>query len=279
MIRSVLPDLARAPGLIAERGLSLGRPMHLLATTSSTNDDAKRGAAEGASHGATWVAEAQTAGRGRQGRSWLATPGESILASVLLRARCPPARLPPIALVAGLAVRDAVARAAPQARVTIKWPNDVLVEGRKVAGILVEAITVGARVDAVIVGMGINVHARDFPPDLEARATSVALVSGHPPDRGELLADALAGLDRDLHVVLERGLGLFRARFESADALRGLVVRNDSGEDRDYGIASGVDDEGRLLVRREDGTLVRWGAGEVHFASVSQSLSQAKATI
>jgi BirA family biotin operon repressor/biotin-[acetyl-CoA-carboxylase] ligase len=273
MIRSVLPDLARAPELIAERGLALGRPMHLLSTTSSTNDDAKRGAAEGASHGSTWVAETQTAGRGRQGRSWLATPGESILASVLVRVQCAPARLPPIALVAGLAVRDAVARAAPKAAVAIKWPNDVLVDGRKVAGILVEAITVGMRVDAVIVGLGINVHSRDFPPDIAARATSVALVSGHPPDRAQLLADALGALDRDLHVVVERGLGLFRARFESADALRGLAIQNDSG---DQGVASGVDEDGKLLVRRTDGSFARWVAGEVHFAPVSHSVSQRK---
>jgi BirA family biotin operon repressor/biotin-[acetyl-CoA-carboxylase] ligase len=268
VIRSVFPDLARAPALVAERGLTLGRPMHLLATTSSTNDEAKRAAADGAPHGSTWVAEAQTAGRGRQGRSWLATPGESILASVLVRAKCPPARLPPIALVVGLAVRDAVARAAPEARVAIKWPNDVLVEGRKVAGILVEAITVGARVDAVVVGVGINVHSREFPPDLASRATSVALVSsnsGHPPDRADLLADALGGLDRDLHVVVERGLGLFRARLEAADALRGLVVQSDSGE---QGVASGVDDEGRLLVRRlNEDTTTRWAAGEVHVVS------------
>jgi BirA family biotin operon repressor/biotin-[acetyl-CoA-carboxylase] ligase len=282
IVRSVLPDLARASALVAERGLILGRPMHLLATTSSTNDDAKRAAGNGAPHGSTWVAEAQTAGRGRQGRSWLATPGESVLASVLVRTGCPPARLPPIALVAGLAVRDAVARAAPEAHVAIKWPNDVLVEGRKVAGILVEAITVGARVEAVVVGMGINVHSREFPPDVASRATSVALVSSHPPDRAELLVDALAGLDRDLHVVVERGLGLFRARLERADALRGLVVQNDIGEANEAnqrGVACGVDDEGRLLVRREDGATVRWGAGEVHVVPVSQPVLQGKATI
>jgi BirA family transcriptional regulator, biotin operon repressor / biotin---[acetyl-CoA-carboxylase] ligase len=293
MIRSVLPDLARAPALVAERGLTLGRPMHLLATTSSTNDEAKRAAAEGAPHGSTWVAEAQTAGRGRQGRSWLATPGESILASVLVRAKCPPARLPLIALVAGLAVRDAVARAATGARVAIKWPNDVLVEGRKVAGILVEAITIGARVDAVVVGMGINVHSRAFPQDLASRATSVALVrdaggdatddvSSHPPDRADLLADAIGGLDRDLHVVVDRGLGLFRARLASADALRGLVVQSDIGDAHDAherGVASGIDDEGRLMVRREDGSIGRWAAGEVHVVPVSHSLSQGKVQV
>jgi biotin-(acetyl-CoA carboxylase) ligase len=101
----------------------------------------------------------------------------------------------------------------------------------------------------------------------------VALVSRQPPDRAELLADALEALDRDLHVVVERGLGLFRARFESADALRGLLVQSDSGE---RGTASGVDEDGRLLVRRSEGTFSRWVAGEVHVVPVSQSVSPEK---
>jgi BirA family biotin operon repressor/biotin-[acetyl-CoA-carboxylase] ligase len=259
--RGIAIDLREAPSLVAARGCSLGRPMHLLATTTSTNDEAKRGAKEGAPHGATWVAEQQTAGRGRQGRSWIAAPAENLLFSVLARVACPPARLPPIALAVGLAVRDAVAAAAPGANVTIKWPNDVLVDGRKIAGILVEAITAGSRVEAVVVGVGINVHTREWPPDIADRATSVTLVSRTPPDRAALLADVLAALDRDLHVVVARGLGLLRARLEAADALRGRAVRSDAGE---RGVASGIDDDGRLLVRRDDGVLAHWGAGEVH---------------
>jgi BirA family biotin operon repressor/biotin-[acetyl-CoA-carboxylase] ligase len=265
--RRVSPDLARAAALVAERGGTLGRPMHLLAITSSTNEDAKSAAREGAPHGATWVAEEQEAGRGRQGRTWHSPRGENLLASVLARLACPSARLPPVALLAGLAVRDAVARAATGARVGLKWPNDVLVADaagwRKVAGVLVEAITVGQRVDAVVIGFGINVHTRDFPPDLAERATSVGLVSQEPPDRAAILADVLASLDRDLHVVVQRGLGLFRTRLEESDLLRGRLVRSDSG---DAGVACGIDDEGRLLVRREDGILARWSAGEVHLA-------------
>jgi BirA family biotin operon repressor/biotin-[acetyl-CoA-carboxylase] ligase len=237
------------------------------------------------------VAEQQLAGRGRQGRSWHSAPGENLLVSVLARTECPPARLPPLALVVGLAVRDAVSRAAPGVDVGIKWPNDVMVRGappgialdakrierggrhgtvlRKVAGILVEAITVGARVEAVVIGIGINVHAREFPPELADRATSVALCGGAllppppPPDRGEILADVLATLDRDLHL-LPRGLGLFRARLEAADLLRGRPVRVDSG---DAGVACGIDDDGRLCVRRADGVLAHWSAGEVHIVS------------
>ncbi len=244
--------------------MSLGSPLHRLATTTSTNDEAKRGARAGAPHGATWVAEEQTAGRGRQGRAWVSPRGENLLFSVLLRVDCIPSRLPLVAIVAGLAVRDAVARSAPQADVRIKWPNDVLVGPKKIAGILVEAITAGPRIEAVVVGAGINVHTRVFPEDLAERATSVSLVSSEPPDRDAILAHVLEGIDHDLHVALARGLGIVRARVDTADALRGKRVRNDSG---DAGVASGIDDEGRLLVRRDDGVLTRWSAGEVHLVT------------
>jgi BirA family biotin operon repressor/biotin-[acetyl-CoA-carboxylase] ligase len=265
-VARVGPDLQRAPGLVAARGYALGRPMHLLESTSSTSDEAKRAAREGAPHGATWVAEQQTAGRGRQGRAWVSPRGENLLFSVLLRVQCPPSRLPPLALVAGLAVRDAVARAVPRAAPLIKWPNDVLVDGKKVAGVLVEALTVGSRVEAVIVGIGVNVHTRHFPVDVAPQATSVALLSsgGPVPDRAEILADALAGLDRDHWVVAARGLGLVRARLQAVDALRGRRVRNEGGGE---GTAAGIDEDGRLIVQRDDGVVLRWSAGEVHLVS------------
>jgi BirA family biotin operon repressor/biotin-[acetyl-CoA-carboxylase] ligase len=154
----------------------------------------------------------------------------------------------------------------------MKWPNDVVaVEGgamKKLGGVLVEAITTGSRVQAVIVGIGLNVHARHFPDEIAGRATSVALVSGGattPPERAELLADILAGLDRELHLVLSRGLGLLRARMDEVDVLRGREVEN-TLESSSRGVAQGIDDEGRLVVKLEgrEGRLVRWSAGEVH---------------
>jgi BirA family biotin operon repressor/biotin-[acetyl-CoA-carboxylase] ligase len=265
MRAQVLPDLTRARALIAERGIALGTPLHLLSETTSTNDEAKRGAKAGEPHGATWVAESQTSGRGRQGRIWVSPRGENLLFSVLLRLTCPPARLPPLALVAGLAARDAIARAAPGRDVRLKWPNDVVVEHKKVAGVLVEAILQGSRVDAVIVGIGINVHTRDFPDEIATRATSIALLasgSNAPRDRGEILADVLAALDHDVELAASRGLGLVHARLTGADALRGERVTSEAGE----GTAEGIDLEGRLLVRSDEGILARWGAGEVHLA-------------
>ena len=263
MIR-VLPDLLRAADAILARGGELGHPLHVLGETTSTNDEAKHAAKSGAPHGSTWVAESQLGGRGRQGRAWFAAPGESLLFSVLLRMPCPLSRLPQLALAAGLAVRDAIG--APS---LLKWPNDVVVRDgaslRKIAGVLVETTMTGRTVDAVVVGIGINVHTRHFPEELASRASSVSLVmqatrpASDPPDRAELLADVLARLDREVHLVASRGLGLLLARLQEADALRGQRVRSDQGE----GTACGLDAEGRLLVKSDDGVVARWGAGEV----------------
>ncbi len=259
--RGVGHDLVRAPEAIAERGITLGKPLELLDETSSTNDVARRAAKNGAPGGATWVAEVQTAGKGRQGRAWISPRGENLLFSVLVRLRCEPSRLPPLALVAGVAVRDAVARAAPAADVRLKWPNDVLIEGRKVAGVLLEATLAGKRVDGLVVGIGINVHTRVFDPAIASLATSVALHAGAPPDRAEILADVLQGLDRDLELCAHRGLGLVHARLQAADALKDHAIRTDDGR---HGVADGIDVDGRLRLRQQDGTLVRLAVGEVH---------------
>jgi BirA family biotin operon repressor/biotin-[acetyl-CoA-carboxylase] ligase len=260
--RGVGEDLERARELILAKGGLVGRELHLLADAESTNDEAKRAAKSGAPHGSVWVAEVQTKGRGRQGRLWVSPPGENLLFSVLLRLDCPPARLPPLALVAGLAVRDAVARAAPKAQPKLKWPNDVLVVGRKIAGVLVEATLSGKRVEAVVVGIGINVHTRVFPEELEDRATSVGLVAEAPLDRGVLLADVLEGLDHDMALAADRGLGLVHARLTAADALVGTRVRAEGVE----GVARGIDLEGQLVIERDDGVRVRVASGEVQLS-------------
>jgi BirA family biotin operon repressor/biotin-[acetyl-CoA-carboxylase] ligase len=227
-----------------------------LVETTSTNDEAKRGAKEGAKHLTVWVAESQTSGRGRQGRTWSSPRGENLLFSVLLRITCPPARVPLVALVAGLAVRDAVAKViARPDDVKVKWPNDVLVADKKIAGILVESSIQGTKVDHVVVGIGVNVHTRNFPDELASTATSVSLEGGEC-DRDALLERIVENLDHDVEHVVHRGLGLVHARLERADYLRGREL--DVG-----GIADGIDDDGRLLVRKPDGVLVRLSSGEV----------------
>lgn len=256
-------DLAAAPRLIDERGITLGKPLELFAETTSTNDVAKNAARAGAPHGATFVAEIQSAGRGRQGRSWVAARGESLLVSVLMRVHCPSYRLPTLSLACGLAARDAIAHFT-SAEPKLKWPNDVLIAGKKVAGILVEGVLSGDNVTAVVIGVGINVHTRAFPDELATIATSVALNakpdSPRAIDRAELLADLLAGLDRDVALVAARGVGIVHGRLTRFDALAGQAVASEEGE----GIARGIDLEGRLVVEREDGSFVHFRAGEVH---------------
>jgi BirA family biotin operon repressor/biotin-[acetyl-CoA-carboxylase] ligase len=245
---------------IAERGITLGKPVERFDEIDSTNDALKRAAKHGAAHGTLYVAESQTRGRGRQGRTWLGERGESILASVLLRIDCEPRKLPPLALVAGLSARDAIGGAAK-----IKWPNDVLIEGKKVAGILVEAVLTGTRVDAIVVGVGINVHQRSFPAEIGGIATSVALHSKDQPDRATILADFLAGLDRDIGHVAARGLGLVHARITAADALAGRRIKLEDGS---FAEALGIELDGTLRVRRDDGAIVRLASGEVHLTMV-----------
>jgi BirA family biotin operon repressor/biotin-[acetyl-CoA-carboxylase] ligase len=271
-------DLSRVAEILAARGGSLGSVVSVVAETGSTNDDAKQGGRSGAPHGSVWVAESQTAGRGRQGRTWVSAPGESLLFSVLLRLGCLPARVPPVSLVCGLAVRDAVARAlgvAADGDVVVKWPNDVLVRGardgvlRKVAGVLVESALAGAKVEQVVVGIGVNVHARALPDEVAAVATSIAIEraarggNGEELDRAELLADILAGLDRDVAHVAHKGLGRVHARLMTHDALAGREVESIGDEGALRGVASGIDVDGRLLVTREDGTIQRISSGEM----------------
>jgi BirA family transcriptional regulator, biotin operon repressor / biotin---[acetyl-CoA-carboxylase] ligase len=220
----------------------LGRPRVHLRATSSTNDRARALAAAGAPHGTLVTAGEQTAGRGRQGRTWAAPPGSALLCSLLLRDYDP--LLP---LRAGLAVADLAGPAA-----LVKWPNDVLLDGRKLAGILVEA---RPQDGWAVLGIGVNVAVdlRDLPPDVRDRAATL----GRPRSRLEsTLAELLRALERRLAEPPDATLAALRAR----DALRGRPVTWASGE----GVGAGIDDAGALVVRLPDGELTTLDAGEVH---------------
>jgi BirA family biotin operon repressor/biotin-[acetyl-CoA-carboxylase] ligase len=223
---------------------ALGLPRLHLRATDSTNERARALAAAGAPHGTLVTAAEQSAGRGRQGRTWSAPAGRALLCSVVLRE--PPQAL---SLRAAVAVAAAVG---PQARV--KWPNDVLLEGRKVAGILVEA-----RVQEgwAVLGIGVNVAIRpgDLPPELRDRAGGLGLA---PRDVEAVLARLLAELERCLAHDTRSVLDAWRAR----DALLGREVAWEDGAQR--GVAAGIDDGGRLLVDLPGGGHAELDAGEVH---------------
>jgi BirA family biotin operon repressor/biotin-[acetyl-CoA-carboxylase] ligase len=225
--------------------VSLGRPRLHLRETASTNDRARALAAAGAPHGTLVTASLQTAGRGRQGRSWSAPAGRALLCSLLLRDYDP--LLP---LRAGLAVADL---AGPGA--LVKWPNDVLLDGRKVAGILVEA---RPQDGWAVLGIGVNVaiDVADLPPELRDRAGTL----GRAPHEVEAaLTELLGRLAERLAEPDAAALSALRAR----DALRDRPVRWGGGS----GTGAGIDDAGALLVRRDDGTVQTLAAGEVHLGS------------
>jgi BirA family transcriptional regulator, biotin operon repressor / biotin---[acetyl-CoA-carboxylase] ligase len=239
---------------------ALGRPRLHLRTTTSTNDRARELAQAGAPHGTLVTASEQSAGRGRQGRTWSAPAGQALLMSLVLHR--PPPLLP---LAAGVAVAEA---AGPGARV--KWPNDVLIEDRKVAGILAEsrpappsAAAAGTQPRAspsagtgwTVLGIGINVAVRldDLPPELHATAGTLGL---RPVDVEPTLERVLAELERVLALEPAALLDAYRAR----DALRGREITWSGGRGR----AAGVDGAGRLVVELPGGERLALDAGEVH---------------
>ncbi len=221
----------------------LGSPRLHMRSTESTNLRGRELAERGAPHGTLVTASSQSAGRGRQGRTWTAPPGRALLCSLVLRD--PPRLLP---LAAGAAVAELVGQAA-----RVKWPNDVLLEGRKLAGILVEG---RPQERWAVLGIGLNVALRkeDFPPELRARATTLGL----EPDAIEpVLAQLLAGLERWIAAPAGDVLRAVRER----DALLNRRVRWAGGE----GEGAGIDGEGRLVVATAAGVMAL-ESGEVHLA-------------
>jgi BirA family transcriptional regulator, biotin operon repressor / biotin---[acetyl-CoA-carboxylase] ligase len=229
----------------------------------STNDLAAQLAREGAPHGTIVVAQEQTAGRGRQGRSWHSPRGDSLYLSLVLRPELSPRQVPPITLAAGLAVIDAVNSAGVAA--SLKWPNDVLVGERKLAGILTEMSTRGDRVDHVIVGIGVNLAGKRFPPELAGIATSIALVRGGAVDRPAFERALLAGLERWLGRFLVGGPAAIADAWTAVARLG--PVRVDDGERALVAEAVGLDRDGALIVIDGEGRRHRITAGDVVLAA------------
>lgn len=238
--------------------------LHLFQTIKSTNDYAARRAEEGAPAGTLVLAEHQSAGRGRRGRAWLAPPGTALLLSMVYRLPAAKGGAPGTApLRVGLAVAEALEDVG--AHCTIKWPNDVLLDGRKVAGVLCEAsmTTAGGR---VIAGVGVNVRQRpdDWPAELRPHVTSLAHALGRPVELASV-AESLVARMLDLRDVVSRALDddMLR-RLAARDALCGHAVTVDG---LDAGRADGINGDGALRVVRPDGTPGIVHAGTVRIAT------------
>ncbi len=231
------------------QGLALGWPLHYAYRTTSTQDEARAAALAGAAEGLLVLAEEQTAGRGRAGRSWWAPPGSAILSSLLLRPTFLPSRhMAYLGMIAGLAVCDTLEELAGLSPV-LKWPNDILLGDKKVGGILVEALWNGDAVSAVILGLGLNVNTY-FPPHhpLATIATSLAAETGHQCAREPLIYGYVYHLGQYYHR-LQEGWSPLNAWQERLITL-GRPVRVDEGSRSWEGIAEAVTEEGALVIRR-----------------------------
>lgn len=260
--------------------MSFGTPHRHYRSTDSTNTRAREQAAAGAPHGTVVTAAEQREGRGRQGRTWTAPAGKALLYSAVVRPL--DERHLTLPLAVPLAVCEAAEELRPELQCGVKWPNDVLVEGRKLAGVLIEA---RPQDGWAVIGIGLNlsISAEEFPPDLRDAAISLfdsptesfsSAEGGMGASRRSLPAVAPTGpphtpfaatdvLNRHLEQWVEASQETVLASWRQRDALRGREVAWDDGS----GVADGIDDRGYLLVVTPGGDRVAVGAGEVHLTS------------
>lgn len=250
-----------------ERG-AFGSAIYYFPTAGSTNDIAARLAEAGAPEGTTVIADAQTGGRGRLGRTWFSPPGTGLYVSVVARldaagGRAAPVPLPArLTLLAGVALAEAV-REVTGLEAEIKWPNDLVFHGRKLAGILTEGAARRDAIEHVIIGIGINVGAAAFPPDIAHRAGSLEGELGRPVDRGPLLARLLAHVARACQAARHDDMSGWFDRWRGlSPSSHGSPVEWRAPDGIRRGTTAGLDDDGALLVDTDRGR-ERVLAGEV----------------
>lgn len=246
----------------------LGKRIEYFPETDSTNIQARRLAEEGAPSGTLAVADCQKAGKGRRGRSWVSPPGTGIWMSLVLRPDILPASASMVTLVAGMAAAKGI-RAVTGLDAGIKWPNDVVVQGRKVCGILTEMSTEEESIRHVVVGMGINVNTEAFPEELLETATSLKLEAGAPVKRSPVIAAVAEAFEDYYSRFLETcNMELLKEEYNGLLVNRGRIVRVlDPGKEY-QGKALGIGSDGSLLVEREDGKVETVISGEVSVRGV-----------
>ncbi len=231
------------------------RELHFAASTASTNDDALRAARAGAPDGSVYVADEQTAGRGRGNNEWHSASGEGLYVSVVMRPSIAASRLSLLPLSAGLAAANAI-QASIGLTVDLRWPNDLLIGPRKTGGILVESHLEAGAVAFAVVGIGINVHQRAFAAHMATPATSLDLEAGGHTGRQQLLIALLKSLEREVLALCDREAGqVIPRRVESSSTwVRGRRVEV-HGPQACAGVTQGLDENGFLRVATNDGVV------------------------
>ncbi|XID94346.1 biotin--[acetyl-CoA-carboxylase] ligase [Paenibacillaceae bacterium WGS1546] len=242
-----------------------GRRLHLLDVATSTQDELKKLAEEGAEEGTLVIAESQTNGRGRMGRSWVSPGGKGVWMSLLLRPPIPLQLTPQLTLLAAVALSRAIARQMPELQIGIKWPNDLLVEGKKISGILLESAAEDERLKYVIAGLAIsaNLDPDDFPPEVREKAVSLKTASGRPVDRAELVVAALAEFERLYELYLEQGFAPIRSLWEARSVTLGVRTELRTPQETIVGVPRSLDETGGLRVELSDGSVRTIYSGEV----------------
>ena len=243
----------------------IGRQLVCLPETVSTNADAFHLAEEGAEEGTTVIADAQNGGKGRRGRVWSSPAGVNLYCSVVLRPEIMPHEAPQLTFLSAVAVARAI-EGTTALNPEIKWPNDVLINGRKVAGLLNEMSAETDRVNFVILGIGANLNMTQaqFPADLRSPATSLLLEQGLPVNRAQFAARMLGELDRLYMDFLQHGFGPVRDEWQQRCNANGReVVVSEAGVETVRGMFDGIDGDGALMLRFPDGTVERILSGDV----------------
>ena len=241
----------------------LGLPLHYHEIIDSTMAEASRLAEAAAPAGTMVFAEAQTNGRGRLGRHWVSETSAGLYFTVILRPAFSPAAALILTLMAGVSLATVV-QAAVGGEVDLRWPNDLLLNGKKCAGVLIEMRAEPNRVLYVLLGVGVNVNQTSFPEGLDTPASSLLLEAGRPVERGDFLISLLKQLNADYNFLLTNGAEQILARFERISSYaRGKRVRVGEGNDAFTGTTAGLTSEGLILVKRDHGHTEKVVAGHV----------------
>jgi len=244
----------------------IGGRLISLESVSSTNDVAWEEAEKGAPEGTVVVAEEQTAGRGRMSRRWHSPPGLGVWMSVVLRPEIGPETAPGLTLCASVAVAKAV-RSLHPVTVSLKWPNDVTVEGRKLCGILTEMKASRGKVDFVVCGVGMNVNQarEDFPAEIREKATSLMIATGKTADRAKLLVVTLEHFEKQYSMFCREGIASCLGEWRSMCPFFGKRVRVKGRREAVEGMFFNVDDNGAIVLRLDCGVHRSFLAGDVEF--------------
>jgi BirA family biotin operon repressor/biotin-[acetyl-CoA-carboxylase] ligase len=258
------PDVLHADDLLSRLapGRVIGRDIQVFQETNSTNDVVEKLARDGVAEGVVVFAESQTKGRGRLGRKWISPEGQGLWFSVLLRPPLPPASATQLTIAAATAVARAI-RLETGLSPEIKWPNDILIHGKKVVGILTELNAELDRVRYVIIGIGVDVNVDEFPADLVETATSLATAAGKYLIRAEIAAAVLRELDVDYSRITRGEFAALAEEWEQQCITLGRRVQIHIGERTVAGRAESLDNDGALLLRTDHGHLERIVGGDV----------------